>query len=301
MFEPFSPRCPGCGESLAEHARYRSVPVSPGEDQALGPTLSLPLVYCGHCGTAIAALGSLQGSLLAGGSTPLPDTAPAEVHPGRGPRRPPPLRHFPGAVETVGLSELPAGARLQLRYLDRRLLEGTIGAVGVRLHLAVLRSRASARGRVGEQNLTVAWDFNRTSPDSPDIAARVEGVFADQPVDLRATFRLAPATWLHHGDVVGNLAGCPLRAHVEPADGGFDSPATVAVDGVLGGGTFSVFASVAADHTRGAVRGSVEGRPLVLDARQMIEAPEAGLRVTGAFEGSTAVLLLAIGTLLHFQ
>jgi hypothetical protein len=70
---------------------------------------------------------------------------------------------------------------------------------------------------------------------------------------------------------------------------------------VLGGGTFSVFASVTTDHTRGAVRGSVEGRPLVLDGRQTPGGPGSTLTVTGAFEGSTAVLLVAIGTLLHCQ
>jgi hypothetical protein len=306
MNERFAPRCPSCGASLAEHARYRSIRVSPADERTGGPTLPLPLVYCGRCGTAIAALGStLPRSTLLGlpspAPTPPPAIAPSPVRVGYGTRRPPPLRHFPGTVETIGLSELPAGAKVQLVYQDRRLLEGTIGTTEVSLHLVVLQSRASARGLVGGASLTIAWDFIRTSPESPDIAATVEGVFADQPVDLRATFHFQPATWLHHGDVVGNLAGSPLRAHVEPADGGFDSPATVAIDGVLGMGTFSAFASVAADRTRGAVRGSVDGRPLVLDTGQVMGIRGSTLRVTGAFEGPPAVLLLAIGTLLHCQ
>lgn len=302
MDEQFAPRCPGCGESLAEHARYRSVTVPPGDDPSDGPTLPLPLVYCGRCGVAIAAVSSaVPGALLAGLSTQRPETVLSPGRTGGGPRRPPPLRHFPGAIETLGMSELPAGTRVQLRYQNQRLLEGTIGGAEVSIEVVVLQSRASARGKVGEERLSLAWDFMRTSLAGPDIAATVEGVFAEAPVDLRARFHFEPAPWLHHGDVVGNLAGSPLRAHIEPADGGFDSPATVAVDGVLGPGTFSVFASVAADRIYGVVRGTVDGRPLVLDAERLANVTEPTLRVTGAFDGSTAVLLLAIGTLLHCQ
>jgi ATP-dependent Clp protease ATP-binding subunit ClpC len=45
------PRCPGCGDNVTEAARFRTIVVPPDEGNA--DSLSLRVVYCMHCGTAL--------------------------------------------------------------------------------------------------------------------------------------------------------------------------------------------------------------------------------------------------------
>ena len=48
---PRVPSCPGCNEILSVSARFRALSV-PADDEQLEP-VSLRVVYCGHCGTAL--------------------------------------------------------------------------------------------------------------------------------------------------------------------------------------------------------------------------------------------------------
>ena len=45
------PRCPGCGDNVTEAARFRTIVVPPDEGNA--DSLSVRVVYCMHCGTAL--------------------------------------------------------------------------------------------------------------------------------------------------------------------------------------------------------------------------------------------------------
>jgi ATP-dependent Clp protease ATP-binding subunit ClpC len=48
------PCCPGCGANVTEAARFRAVDVPPDEGNA--DSLSVHVVYCRHCGTALPVL-----------------------------------------------------------------------------------------------------------------------------------------------------------------------------------------------------------------------------------------------------
>jgi hypothetical protein len=51
------PRCPRCGASLVEEARYRMVAVASAENPESGDdALSVPIVYCNGCGTALGSV-----------------------------------------------------------------------------------------------------------------------------------------------------------------------------------------------------------------------------------------------------
>jgi ATP-dependent Clp protease ATP-binding subunit ClpC len=53
------PRCPKCRAGLSEQARYRLIAVPPQDPESGEADLSIPVVYCNRCGTA---LGSFEGS-----------------------------------------------------------------------------------------------------------------------------------------------------------------------------------------------------------------------------------------------
>jgi ATP-dependent Clp protease ATP-binding subunit ClpC len=48
------PRCPSCSRSVTDAARFRTIVVSPDEGDA--ESLSIQVVYCTHCGTALHML-----------------------------------------------------------------------------------------------------------------------------------------------------------------------------------------------------------------------------------------------------
>jgi ATP-dependent Clp protease ATP-binding subunit ClpA len=53
---PRNPQCPQCRGALEETARYRMVDVSPDVDDEEPNRLQVVLVFCGRCGSTIAAL-----------------------------------------------------------------------------------------------------------------------------------------------------------------------------------------------------------------------------------------------------
>jgi hypothetical protein len=120
-------------------------------------------------------------------------------------------------------------------------------------------------------------------------------------VSLQATFHLEPGYWFDKAEVIGSLAGLPLRATVERAEraeGGLGSTSTVAIRGSLDGLDIALFAAVSGSLDQAMIRGTVGGELVHLNARS--SAGRRAVRVSGAFPGPLPLALLAVGAVLYF-
>ena len=164
----------------------------------------------------------LHGVALVRGDMRLPE--PKDLFP-----RPPALeRRFPTGLRTG--TAVTAVANVDLTYQDDEMLSGVAAGVPVELRLEVPHYN-EATGTLGGDQLVVRWAVADNSTTHPDKTASLQGTFADQPVDLAATFHLEPSSFFHHADIAGRIAGQHLTARIVPASGGFRSSSTIAAEG----------------------------------------------------------------------
>ncbi|HMK97600.1 MAG TPA: hypothetical protein VK425_08660, partial [Acidimicrobiales bacterium] len=114
---------------------------------------------------------------------------------------------------------------------------------------------------------------------------------------LSGAFQFQFGCLFERADISGELCGQGFQAELRRAGGGLGPTSTVAAEGTLGDAAFEIFATVSTEIGMAVVRGSFDGRPLLLDA----SGDElASLRVVGAYAGPVALLGLVVGSLAHF-
>jgi hypothetical protein len=212
------------------------------------------------------------------------------------PRRP--TRQFPADTGPAGV--IPDHARVDLTFERSRFLTGSVGGKPVRLGLNVPTHQGAADGTFAGIPASATWQNGDNYYIHPDVPSDLTGSFAGQPVELHATFHLEPGYFFDHGTISGHIGAEDLRAAVETASGGLGSTRTVAVDGTLGGTEFTIYAAVDGSLTRAQIRGAVAGSPIRIDATRTREPEGEQTRLTGSYEGPTALLALAACALLHF-
>jgi hypothetical protein len=212
------------------------------------------------------------------------------------PRRP--RRQFPADTGPVGV--IPDHARIDLIFERSRLLRGSVGGQPVRLDLNVPTHDGMAAGTIAGIPASATWRTGDNYRSYPDVPSDLTGSFAEQPVELRATFHLEPSYFLDHGTITGYIGAEHLNATVQTASGGLGSTSTVAVDGTLAGTEFTIYAAIDGSLTSGRIRGTVAGNPIRIDAARVRQPEGEQTRLTGSYQGPPALLALAAGALLHF-
>lgn len=209
-----------------------------------------------------------------------------------------PARRFPGDDGPAGPA--PARERVELEFDGSGLLQGSAGGQPVQFALTVPRLAGAAGGILGGAGAWATWTIGSNYDVYPDVPAQLTGSFAGEPAELSASFRLEPGYFLALGTITGRLGAAQLDAAVERASGGLGSSSTVAVDGRLGGAEFTLCAAVSGSLDTGKIRGSVDGRPVRLDAARSGGPGDRGARLAGRFAGPPALLALAAGAFLYF-
>lgn len=209
-----------------------------------------------------------------------------------------PTRQFP--ADTDPDSVIPDHARVDLMFERSRLLTGSVGGQPVRLDLNVPTHNGATAGTIAGIPASATWQNGNNYYIHPDVPSDLTGSFAGQPVEIHATFHLEPGYFFDHGMITGHIGAEDLHATVQTASGGLGSTSTVAVDGTLGSTEFTIYAAIDGSHSRGQIRGTVAGNPIRITAARTRQPEGEQTRLTGSYQGPTALLALAAGALLHF-
>lgn len=102
-----------------------------------------------------------------------------------------PARQLPADAGPAGVI-IPAHARVDLTFERSRLLSGSVGGQPVRLDLNVPTHDGAASGTFAGIPVAATWENGDNYRIYPDVPADLEGSFAEQPVELHATFHLEP-------------------------------------------------------------------------------------------------------------
>ena len=149
----------------------------------------------------------------------------------------------------------------------------------------------------GRVSLSVNWRIGGNSRAGP-VLVILTGHFGEYAVKLNGDFRLAPSYFFEEADIAGDLGEAPFRAVVSAADGGLGSTDVVVAEGTVGEAPFQLFAALSGDLTKAAVRGSVDGRPVSLDASR--DEPSGPVKVCGSYSGPPGLLASMVGALSYF-
>jgi len=155
--------------------------------------------------------------------------------------------------------------------------------------------QGKAGGSFEGEPVAATWQiaYNGTASQTV-LPVTLDGSFAKQSLRLSATFRLMPNFLFDSGTVTGTSNGRPVHADVTHASG--ESSSSVNVDGSFAGTAFSLYATIAGDLRSGLIRGTVGGKPTKLTAK--VESGE--IRVTGDYSGPSALVVIAVCSLLYF-
>ncbi len=191
---------------------------------------------------------------------------------------------FPSTFEAV----LGGSPSVDLTYRNRRALTGNLGVTAVELICDLPRHDGALRGRLGGSPVAARWSTNGEE-------VSLTGTFGTLPVNLEGRFGHEPSDCFDAGDVTGRIGLQVLNAHVERADGGL-STSTIYAEGALADVSFSLWATLEGDLTRGIVRGTVGGRPFELTATSDYHH----LHIVGTYQGPDALLIVIVGSLANF-
>jgi hypothetical protein len=184
---------------------------------------------------------------------------------------------------------------VELEYVERRLLTGTVGEQAVEITMELPVSTGTADGSCGEAPLRASWHIasNYNASEQP---ASLEGTLGDEAVTLAATmrFRSSASPLLVSATVSGWIAGEAVAVEVRP---GADYR-TVLFDGHLG---LLVLAGSVSNHDGAAhFEGEVGDRPVTLTARSETGYWISPITIRGRWAAQRSLCLLVAAGLVYF-
>jgi len=193
---------------------------------------------------------------------------------------------------------VPGPARIDLTFEHYRLLSGSAGGQPVSLELNVPTHNGMAAGTIAGIPVSATWVSGDNDRIYPDVPCDLTGSFAGQPVELHATFHLEPGYFFDRGTVTGFIGAQSLDVTVKAV--GRLGGRTITADGILGSTKFTIDAAIDGPLRSGYLRGTVADAPISIHAART-RGPDGGqTRLTGSYQGPTALLALATGAFLHF-
>jgi hypothetical protein len=287
-----APRCGRCDASLLKSARYRTIEVPPGDDEPQRAPLSAIVLYCAYCGAVLSPQIGMGGTL----ARPVGEGVYGYTRRGVVPPR---THRFPDdLLAPVDIEGVPEEARVELVYRDNEVIEGTAGGKEVRLTGRVASHRGPLKGTWGGVSVDANWRIGDNLQAASPVPAILTGHFGEDALKLNSEFRFAPNYLFEEADIAGDVGGTPFRATVSAADGGLGSTDAIVAKGTVGETPFELFAALSGDLTKAVVRGSVDGRPISLDASR--DERSSTVKLCGSYSGPPSLLVLTVGALSYF-
>ena len=295
--EQRGPLCSWCRSELSGSARFKTIDVPSDETEAAEGPRQATVFYCSRCGTVLSPA-TAPGALLGGRVLGARVSATARTVPREALEET--SRHFPEELlAPANFDDVPKGAKVELYFRDGQLVEGMAGAAEVRLVGSFGSSRGYLAGTWATAAIAADWRFASTPEASTDPSpGSISGRLGDDALQLTGRFHFRFGCLFEKAEIAGQLCGQGLGAEVRRAGGGLGPTSTVVAEGTLGEASFEIFATVSTEIDIAKVRGSFDGRPVLLDASR--DELSGSVRIAGAYDGPVPLLALVVGSLAHF-